>query len=178
MIRKSFLQALFFLFFYPSFCDQWLHQPRVVVLHFRGILQAGQCCSPGALLGDVLLLIITLHHSPSGYHWIIIIAFFSSVGLTQSFSPGDFSVGSSVGRGSLVPWWAQSTGGNAVQWSSAVFFLFSIDCGPALSCWMLILTPASTDIPIQCCYHWLWSQKSCLHNADSLGFWTCSCSCP
>lgn len=142
MIRKSFLQALFFLFFYPSFCDQWLHQPRVVVLHFRGILQAGQCCSPGALLGDVLLLIITLHHSPSGYHWIIIIAFFSSVGLTQSFSPGDFSVGSSVGRGSLVRWWAQSTGGNVLFSDLQLFF----SCFPLtvvllcpVECWYLHL---------------------------------------
>lgn len=78
-------------------CDQCLHQPILVVLHFRGVLQSGQCCSPGALLGDVLLLTITLHHAPSGYHWFVIIAFFSSVGLIQSFSPGDFSVCLSVG---------------------------------------------------------------------------------
>ena len=143
-------------------CDQCLHQPILVVLHFRGVLQSGQCCSPGALLGDVLLLTITLHHAPSGYHWFVIIAFFSSVGLIQSFSPGDFSVCFSVGLTGGVcvlvgtEHWGKREGVLKQTCCSVIFscFLsFSIWlCGPTLSCWMLILTPASTDVPIQRCY--------------------------
>lgn len=162
-IRKSFLKALFIylLISFVCVCDQCLHQPILVVLHFRGVLQSGQCCSPGALLGDVLLLTITLHHAPSGYHWFVIIAFFSSVGLIQSFSPGDFSVCLSVGltEGVCVlvgtEHWGKREGVLKQTCCSVIFscFLsFSIWlCGPTLSCWMLILTPASTDVPIQCC---------------------------